>query len=175
MIFTLSKQNKKQVLNLVAFIGIVATCVFGFYYFFLYSSSFTFFSPVEGRMVQVYYGNGELDPELSCDKVFPVERKVSLTVNPELAALEAQLLGPTADEKKNGYFTSINSGVYVTSLDVVNAIAYVDLSEELNKNVAGACRVTAIRAEIAMTLKQFREIEDVIISVKGNRETILQP
>jgi len=41
--------------------------------------------------------------------------------------------------------------------------------------VAGSCRVGAIRAQIEETLKQFPTVQNVIISVNGNTENILEP
>jgi len=45
----------------------------------------------------------------------------------------------------------------------------------LEFQVGGSCRVSAIRAEIIQTLKQFSTIKEVIISINNRTEDILQP
>ncbi len=58
---------------------------------------------------------------------------------------------------------------------IKDGAAYVDFDKTLDQNVAGSCRVIAIRAEITQTLKQFPNVNDVIISIDGRTEDILQP
>ena len=91
------------------------------------------------------------------------------------AALEELLKGPTDAEKSRGYFSSINPGVKIQSLVIDGSgIARADFSSEL-ESPGGSCRVTEIRSEINFTLKQFPVIKNVIISINGETETILQP
>ena len=54
-------------------------------------------------------------------------------------------------------------------------MAYVDFDEQLEFQVGGSCRVSAIRAQIIQTIKQFSTVKDVIISINGRTEDILQP
>ena len=91
------------------------------------------------------------------------------------AALEELFKGPTDAEKSNGYFTSINPGVMIQKVSIENGVASVDLSEELERDVGGSCRVAAIRAQITATVKQFPTVTDVVISISGRTEDILQP
>ncbi|OGH92041.1 MAG: hypothetical protein A2534_02390 [Candidatus Magasanikbacteria bacterium RIFOXYD2_FULL_39_9] len=125
--------------------------------------------------LQAYFSNSKLDPEINCEKVFPVTRGVPKTVAVARAALEELLKGPTFAEQTEGYVTNINEGVKINSLTIVGGVAKVDFSEELQKEVGGACRVTAIRTQIVETLNQFSTVSSVIISVNGNTEDILQP
>lgn len=97
------------------------------------------------------------------------------TVGVARAALEELLKGPTAAEQDAGYVSNINEGVKINSLTINKGVAAVDFSDELQKEVGGACRVTAIRAQIVETLNQFSTVHKVIISVNGNTEDILQP
>ena len=46
---------------------------------------------------------------------------------------------------------------------------------KIEEGVGGACKVTAIRSQITETLKQFFAVTQVIISVNGKTEGILQP
>ena len=125
--------------------------------------------------VKVYFNNSKLDPEFSCNKVFPVEREVSKTQAAARAALEELLKGASEKEKIEGFFTSINPGVKIQSLVIENGTAKVDFDEQLEFQVGGSCRVAAIRAQITQTLKQFPTVNDVIISINGRTEDILQP
>ncbi len=126
--------------------------------------------------VKVFFNNSKLDPEFSCDKVFPVDRAIAATQAPGRAALDLLLKGNLTDEEKaDGFITNINSGVQIQKLTIENGIAKVDFSEELEKAVGGSCRVAAIRAQIAETLKQFPTVNEVIISINGRVEDILQP
>ncbi len=125
--------------------------------------------------VKAFFNNSEMDPEFSCNKVFPVERKVLKTQAVGRAALTELLKGPTEAEKSQGFFTSINPGIKIQSLTVENGFAKVDFDEQLEFQVGGSCRVSAIRAEITQTLKQFPTVQNVIISIDGRTEDILQP
>jgi hypothetical protein len=126
------------------------------------------------RTVKLFWSNSQLDPESTCEKVFAVSRVIPKTLTPARASLEELLRGPTEEETADSYSTSLPRGVQVRSLVVRNSIAYADFNEGL-QNVGGSCRVTAIRAQIAETLKQFPTIRDVVISVYGNVEEALQP
>lgn len=132
-------------------------------------------TPVETMMVKVYFNNGRFDPEFSCNKVFSVERESIKIQAVARAALEELLKGPTQKEKTDGYLTSINSGVKIQSLTIENGVAKVDFDETLEKSVGGSCRVAAIRAQITQTLKQFQTVKQVVISINGRTEDILQP
>ena len=63
----------------------------------------------------------------------------------------------------------------IQSLTIENSVAKVDFDEQLEFQVGGSCRVTAIRAQIRETLKQFPIIDSVIISINGRTEDVLQP
>jgi len=125
--------------------------------------------------VKIFFGNIKEDPELlNCEKVYSVERLVFKN-KAMIQALEELLKGPTLEEQEKGYLTNINSGVIINSLVVENNVAKVDFDEQLEYQVGGSCRVMAIRAQINGTLLQFSEIGDVIISINGRSEDILQP
>ena len=92
-----------------------------------------------------------------------------------VTSMEELLKGVTEEEKNNGFFTNINSGVKINSLDLNNGILKIDFDDEIEFQVGGSCRVTAIRAQIIETLKQFSTVKEVIISVNGRVDDILQP
>ncbi len=130
---------------------------------------------IETTKVKIYFNNNKLDPEISCNKVFPVEREVSKTAAVAHAALEELLAGATISELSQGFMTSINSGVKIQKLIIENGVAKVDFDQTLESAVGGSCRVSAIRAQITETLKQFPTVQNVIISINGRTEDILQP
>lgn len=134
------------------------------------------FKKVSAMTVKVFFGNQRLDPQVSdCNKVFAVNRRIPQTQSVARAALTELLKGPTSDEGRNGYFSSINPGVKIQKLTITNGVARVDFDATLEQSVGGSCRVAAIRAEITQTLKQFSTVKSVIISINGRTEDILQP
>jgi len=134
------------------------------------------FGTAEGKMkVKVYFNNSKLDSEVSCNKVFPVEREVTKTEAIARTALEELAKGPSEEEKRNGFFSNLNPGVKIKSLVIENGAARVDFNEQLEFQVGGSCRVSAIRSQIAETLRQFSTVDDVIISINGRTEDVLQP
>ena len=133
------------------------------------------FRAAETIKVKVYFNNNKLDPEFSCNKVFPVEREIVKTEAVARASLEELLKGPTNEDRTLGYFTSINQGVKIQSLTIKDATALVDFDGQLEYQVGGSCRVAAIRLQITQTLKQFPTVKNVMISIDGRTEDILQP
>ncbi|MBI4101685.1 MAG: GerMN domain-containing protein [Candidatus Nealsonbacteria bacterium] len=133
------------------------------------------FEPQESIKVKAFVNTSKMDPEFSCNKVFPVEREVVKTEAVARAALEELLKGPTRKELAEEFFTSLNPGVKIQRLTVENGTAKVDFDETLQFQVGGSCRVSAIRAQISNTLKQFPTVEDVVISIDNRTEDILQP
>lgn len=87
-----------------------------------------------------------------------------------------ELLGGTNDsDKRQGAITQIPTGVVINSFKQTGSTVAVDFSQALQQGVAGSCRVQAIRAQITNTLKQFLGIDNVIISINGQTQGILQP
>lgn len=130
---------------------------------------------IETMTVKIFFGNSNLDPEASCNKVFGVERTIPKTQAVARAALEELFKGPSDEEKNQGYFTSINPGVQINQLVIKDRVAEADFDETLEFQVGGSCRVAAIAAQIRETLLQFPTVDKVIISIDGRTEDILQP
>lgn len=131
---------------------------------------------IESIKVKAFFNNSQLDPESSCNKVFPVERIIPKTEAIARASLEELLKGQlTSEEKVSGFFTSINPNVKIQKLTIVDNVARVDFDKQLEFQVGGSCRVSAIHAQIEQTLKQFSTVKEVIISIDGRTEDILQP
>jgi len=131
-----------------------------------------------GADAVLYFPNAQLGSDQECSKVFPVHRTITDTVN-DSAYLEL-LKGPTAEEKKLGYFTSIPEGVKILSISqragASGQQVLIDFSTQMNQ-AAGSCRVTSIRAQVEQTVMAAnpKTVTQVIISVAGNIDEALQP
>jgi len=125
--------------------------------------------------VKVFFNNDRMDPEFSCNKVFPVERVIPKTQAVARVALEELLKGPTEAEKSAGFLTSIPEGAKIQRLAIEEGVAKADFNEALEFQIGGSCRVSAIRAQITETLKQFPTVNEVVISIDSRTEDILQP
>jgi len=137
--------------------------------------TFTAFDPNAGEKtsIKVFFGNSVQGAE--CEVVRAVIREVPKVATIGKTAIEELLKGPTFLEQSQGFSSALNIDVKVNSLTISDGIARVDFSSNLNKSVAGSCRVLAIRAQIEETLKQFPTVQNVIISMNGKTENILEP
>lgn len=124
--------------------------------------------------VRLYFSlNG--NPSDTCDVVHPVERLVSSKLAVYRAVIDELLKGPTVNEKNVGYSTSIpvNAALKSVAADA-DGVVTADFTEALARGVSGPCRPATIRSQIAVTLRQFPEVRDVIITINGKTE-VLQP
>ncbi len=136
------------------------------------------FDPEQVQVVKVFFGRtDEMGGNSNdCSLVFPVERFIWKTNAPARAAIEELLSGPTpSEEQSEGYFTSLNKGVSIKGIKIEKNIASIEFDEQLEFQVGGSCRVSAIRSQIIQTLRQFENVKEVIISINGRTEDILQP
>lgn len=127
---------------------------------------------------KVFFGNTMKDPQvLHCEIVYPVERTVPRSPRIALAAIDDLLYGPTEKEKTDGYTTALpgQPKIIVQKLMIEDGVARVDFNDAFNFQVGGSCRVMMIRAQVEETLKQFPTVRDVVISVNGQTELILEP
>lgn len=126
----------------------------------------------ETSLAKVFFGKQVSSDD--CTTMFPFARIIPKIEAPARRALELLLEGPSLADGQD-VFTSINAGVKIQSLTIKDGIARVDFDEQLEFQVGGSCRVAAIRSQIAETLKQFPTVKNVIISINGRTEDILQP
>jgi len=109
-----------------------------------------------------------------CADMIAVARSTPKAAAIGRAAIEELLQGPTTGEREAyAISTNIPPGVMIRSFSIQDGTARVDFDRTIE--TGGACRVTAIRAQITETLKQFPSVNDVVISVDGNAEGALQP
>lgn len=125
--------------------------------------------------IKTYFNNDKLDPNISCVKVFPTYRLIEKTKTTAENSIKELLKGVETKEKNKGFFSSIPSGTFLNKITIENQTAKIDFNENLDKNIGGSCRVSAIRAQIEETLKQFESVKAVVISINGRTEDILQP
>lgn len=115
------------------------------------------------------------EPYFDCSRTIAVERQAAETSAVARASLEALLRGATQEEINQGFVSNIPPGVRIQKLTVENGVAKVDFDEQLEYQMGGSCRVAAISAQITDTLKQFPTVNEVVISVNGRTEDVLQP
>ena len=126
--------------------------------------------------VSVFFGNTIMNPQTEdCKLVYPVKREVKKTLQVARAAIEELLKGPTEEEKSQGYITGINKGVEIQKISIEDGIIKVDFNDKLEEGIGGSCLVSMIMSQIVTTLKQFPTVENVIVSIDGRTEDILQP
>jgi hypothetical protein len=124
--------------------------------------------------VQVYYTNAAQGSNSDCSKVFAVERSIPGTEAIAEAAIGQLLQGPTMQEREKSYGTEIPAGAKLKGVTIDKGVATADFNADLNR-AAGACRITAIRAQIERTLRQFPTVKKVVITVDGQTKGVLQP
>ncbi len=131
--------------------------------------------PKDITQVKVHFNVPE-EGQPDCAKTFAVTRAVPKTQAVAKAALEELLKGPTQIEaEKFGVFSSINPGVKLQSIVIQDGLARADFDEQLQFQVGGSCKVQAIRAQLTNTLKEFPSVKEVLISINGRTQDILQP
>jgi hypothetical protein len=133
----------------------------------------------KGDMVEVsvQFQNAKKDVGADlCATTTPVQRFIPSDTNVYRAAVEALLAGPTAEEVSGGYSTSIPAKVILKDIGADSGgIVTANFNATLDRNVAGSCRVGAIRNQIERTLLQFPEVHGVVIAVDGDVDNALQP
>lgn len=125
----------------------------------------------ETMTIQVFFNN--LDQNDDCSAVFPLQREIAQTQTPARSSMELLVAGPTNSELDQGYTSSISNDTKINSIRIENGTAYVDFNEDLD--AAGSCMVLSIRSQITQTLLQFPTVNNVVISIDGETEEILQP
>ena len=65
--------------------------------------------------------------------------------------------------------------LWLQDLVIEDGVATADFNARLDEGVAGSAMVMAIRGQIEQTLLQFPTVDEVVISVDGETEEVLQP
>ncbi len=126
-----------------------------------------------------YYPNSMKNPGAAdCSKVFPLERNAEKKYDSDVInTIRGLLTTLTPEEKDQGFITNIPVGTMLKTVKVSDkGVAEVNFTASLN-NIGGSCAVSAARAQIEQTMKQFPQVKSVLICVDGNcqQDEILQP
>lgn len=134
-------------------------------------------APKEFMVSKIFLSDSRFvnEPYFDCLRTIAVERQVPKTLAVARAAIEALLRGATDEEISQGFISTINTGLRIQKLIIEDGIAKIDFNEQLEFQIGGSCMVSAVRAQITNTLKQFPAVKEVIISINGRTEDILQP
>lgn len=128
--------------------------------------------------VRLYFLNDKLDPNQTCEKVFPVERAL-VRFPDDYPTMQALLDGPTKEERAAGYESAIPTNVKFLNYTSQDGSSRFAFDARLDRGVAGSCRVGAIRAQIEATARAqgMAASGDVIEIVSGDKSSgeTLQP
>lgn len=121
----------------------------------------------------VYFNNDSLTGGTTvCDAVFPLTRSSPLTANDAFTALEALFLGPTPEERSQGYrsFFSERTAGLLKGLKIKAGTAYLDLYDRRDElsGVTSSCGSAEFFSQIQRTLGEFPTIERIIFAIEGN-------
>lgn len=132
-------------------------------------------NPSNTQVIKVFFGSTKAAPGEECTRMYPAERRIAKTPAVARAALEELLKGVAVSEKNQGLLTMINDNVKLQNLTITSGVARADFNDRLQEATGGSCRVAAIRSQITQTLKQFPTVKNVVISINGKTQDILQP
>jgi len=125
---------------------------------------------VEGEGILVYFSKTE---DADCGQVYPLERSVEGEYEPISTSLIQLFMGPTAEEKEQGY-TSLFSQKTAYILKWVKItggnVADVNLNDirEIIPNASSSCGSAQLLAEIENTIRQHGNIEKIRIAIDGD-------
>ncbi|MFA5413069.1 MAG: GerMN domain-containing protein [Patescibacteria group bacterium] len=145
--------------------------------------------------VRIFFGNKNLNKNSNdCKAVFPTERTVPNDLIVKRRAFEEILLGPTAAEAAQGYYSALPSKeeminyreqkknesgqapydgdtVKINSVKIMIGMAYIDFSPEVFVLGADNCRAEMFKAQLFQTAKEFSKIGGAVITVGGVEKT----
>ncbi|HLC99362.1 MAG TPA: Gmad2 immunoglobulin-like domain-containing protein [Patescibacteria group bacterium] len=127
------------------------------------------------RALEIYFSNSKASPEAICETTVPAIRSIVKVEKIGTETLQELLKGPTDEEKALGFATNISPETKLQSFTIEGTEGRPDFSADLDKGVAGSCRVQSIASQIKNTLMQFSTLKTVRISIEGRTEGILQP
>ena len=108
-------------------------------------------------------------------ELFPISRMISKENDLATALFESLIAGPTKSETEIGFYSMINPETKLQFVRTEGRTIYVDFSNELQEGIAGSASVLFIRSQIEKTGRQIPGITEVVISIEGETEEILQP
>jgi hypothetical protein len=129
--------------------------------------------PAAGTLrLQLWFSNDRLNPDpMDCQAVYPVERRVPMTLGVAAATLRALFAGPTPEEAAAGYrsvFSPASAGL-LKGVHIRKGTAYVDLHDlgELLSAATSSCGAAEFQAQVSRSLQRYPTIERVIYAFEG--------
>ncbi|OGC03396.1 hypothetical protein A2276_00570 [candidate division WOR-1 bacterium RIFOXYA12_FULL_43_27] len=110
---------------------------------------------------------------LKDEKLAAVERPPLKNVSPLIIVAQSLGKGPTAEERKLGYYTEIPKGAHINKVDRQGKLATVDFNLALESYGGGATRVEGMIGQIVYSFTGLPGINEVKITVNGKDEVIL--
>lgn len=100
----------------------------------------------------------------------PVERRVS-AISPARAAINALLKGPTEEERGRGFDGVTSTGEFtIGSLTIVRGTARINfVASRTWAGFPGDIAPVRFKKAVEMTLKQFPNVRQVIVSLNGDK------
>ena len=121
---------------------------------------------------KLYFNNTIKDPNLiDCSLVYEIERKSLNPITPDFVMREL-IKGLTPEETKLGFVTAIPKKCELNFVTVENEKATVDFKPF---QIAGSCATSAFTAQVKQTMLALSTIKEVVITIQGKSEEILQP
>ena len=158
---------------LILFLFLIIFCVQG-----QVLADLSYFEEVDAIWVKLYF----LRSDEGCKRteLIPVECVIENNVVEKAVrtVLEKLLNGPTEQEKERlDLWTAIPENVKINTVRIDDKTVFVDFSKELQNYGGGSLNAICIRGQIEKTLKNFPEIDEVVITVEGRDEQdgVLQP
>ncbi len=127
------------------------------------------FKDYKKPVMSLFYSNIYKDPDLKkCGEVYPLEKEVVIKNDFATSVLFALFSTLSEEEMKNGYVNNFPEGeIKINKVESIDGIVNLDFSAEILEGVEGACRKEAMVAQITETIKQFKDVKVVKITVEG--------
>ena len=114
--------------------------------------------PAADSSVAVYF--------LRDGRITPVRRTVAASLDPERAALEALLDGPTAEERSSGLVSAIPTGTALNGVSLDGGVATADLDGTFDDGGGSASMLGRV-AQVVATLTRFETVKRVGFELDG--------
>ena len=120
------------------------------------------------KSVDIYFPNQKMNTLLAdekgvCDEVFPIARNVPNAETLAPGAITELIFGPTADEKRNGYYSEIKSDLLIEKFEIRDKTAYVLFDKSISVSSKDRCRQKTAHTQIIKTLKNLPDIDEVVV------------
>ena len=123
-------------------------------------------APVQTRDRNIYFTQIDRNGQILHSRV---TRRIPVSESPMQDALNALLIGPSADELNRGILNLIPPNTRILSATVRGSTAYINFSEDFLFNTFGVEGYIAQLRQIIWTVTEFSNVNDVQILIEGRR------